>query len=89
MFVSASRYVGIHILTWYTARVPLPLHLSMVEDPPGLPARQPRLGIPEIWSLGFAFGMAPAELNKAWDYKTNVIYGLWQIVAPGERTPRS
>jgi hypothetical protein len=28
-----------------------PLHLSMAEDSSSLPARQQRLGIPEIWSL--------------------------------------
>lgn len=33
------------------ARIPLPLHLAMVEDPPGLPARQPRLGVPEVRSV--------------------------------------
>ncbi|OOQ87602.1 hypothetical protein PEBR_15791 [Penicillium brasilianum] len=30
------------------ARIPLPLHLAMAEDPAGMPTRQPRLGVPEV-----------------------------------------
>ena len=33
------------------ARFPLPLHFPMAQDSTSLPARQPRLGVPEIWSL--------------------------------------
>ena len=35
-------------LTQNTARLPLPLHLALVEDQTSLPARQPRLGVPEV-----------------------------------------
>lgn len=38
----------------FLARVPLPLHLEMVKDSPSVPTRQPRLGIPEVRSLGYA-----------------------------------
>lgn len=30
------------------ARLPLPLHLTLAQDTPSLPSRQPRLGIPEV-----------------------------------------
>jgi hypothetical protein len=33
------------------ARLPLPLHLEMAQDSPGLPAGQPRLGVPEVRTL--------------------------------------
>jgi hypothetical protein len=29
----------------------LPLHLSLAEDTPGMPIRQSRVGVPEIWTL--------------------------------------
>lgn len=33
------------------ARIPLPLYIEMAEDPPSLPARQPRLGVPKVWPV--------------------------------------
>lgn len=33
------------------ACLPLPLHLEMAEDPPSLPVGQPRLGVPEVWTV--------------------------------------
>lgn len=31
-----------------TARLPLSLHLALAQDAPGLPARQPRVGVPKV-----------------------------------------
>lgn len=35
----------------FAARLPLPLHLTLAQDPSGLPARQSRLGVPEVRTL--------------------------------------
>lgn len=34
-----------------SACIPLPLHLALAQDAPGLPARQPRLGVPEVRTI--------------------------------------
>jgi hypothetical protein len=45
--VSLARSAASNKLT-SIARVPLPLHLALAQDTTGLPARQPRLGVPEV-----------------------------------------
>lgn len=41
----------LHLLIIDPARLPLPLHFSLVEDTSSLPTRQQRLGVPKVWSL--------------------------------------
>lgn len=37
------------------ARLPLPLHLTLAQDPSSLPSRQQRLGIPEVRPINHCF----------------------------------
>ncbi|GMT22172.1 hypothetical protein PFISCL1PPCAC_13469, partial [Pristionchus fissidentatus] len=40
-------------------RLPLPLHLPLAQDPPGVPSRQQRVGVPEVRSLRGHYGSHP------------------------------
>lgn len=33
-------------------RLSFPLHIKVAEDAAGVPAGQPRLGVPEVWKVG-------------------------------------
>merc|ERR1712037_795848 len=52
--------------------LPLPLHLKVAEDSPGLPSGQQGLGVPEVWSLG------TVDLSSLWALHGHVTPG-----APG------
>jgi hypothetical protein len=59
-----------------TARLPLPLHLPLAQDPPSMPAGQPRLGVPEVRplrSLGNLWDRE--ELRYQLEVRTCSVYG--------------
>ncbi|KAH8633418.1 putative ubiquitin ligase subunit protein [Alternaria alternata] len=47
-----------------TARLPLPLHFTMAQDTPSVPARQPRLGVPEVWSINAGESRGEMGFNR-------------------------
>ncbi|RLN92877.1 hypothetical protein BBJ28_00010071, partial [Nothophytophthora sp. Chile5] len=54
--VCSTQDLGLAVLTLYLLlavvsgrpRLPFPLHFAVVEDPPGVPVGQPRVGVPEV-----------------------------------------
>lgn len=70
-----------------TARIPLPLHLPMAQDPTGMPTRQPRLGVPEVRTVDGAgrrlsrvnFHVFPFTIF----YENNAMPGRW-LMSPFE-----
>lgn len=53
----------------FTARLPLPLHLTLAKDSTSLPLGQPRLGIPEIRTMSsshMAKMICEAKSTRAW-----------------------
>jgi hypothetical protein len=56
------------ILIVSAARIPLPLHLPMAQDPPSVSSRQPRLGVPEVRKMT----MEETDTNLTWIF-TNLL----------------
>lgn len=59
-----------HGLTLYLARISLPLHFALAEDPTSLPPGQQRLGVPKVRSLKPAAGGMIAIYGSETAYST-------------------